>query len=138
MAKESGLGWTTFTVEESDGTSARDIRNDIGNFSLSTPRGVQDVTGIDKSAYERILLLADASVTLNGFFNDASQKSHDVFKTVSSTSIQRDTVITVSGMSLPLGLMFTDYALTRSAAGELTWTTTGVLSSGTVPTWTTA
>src|SRR4030067_714738 len=100
MAKESGLGWTTFKVEESDGTSGRDPRNDLGNFSLSTPHGVQEVTGIDKSAYERILLLADASVTLNGFFNDASQKSHDVFKTVSSTSIHRDTVIRVGGINL--------------------------------------
>ena len=137
MAKENGLAWTTFTVEDSGGTTARDIRNDIGNFTLSTPRGVQDVTGLDKSAYERILLLADASVNLNGFFNDASNLSHDVFKTVSSSSVARDTVITVSGQSLPLNLLFTDYALTRSAAGELTWTTTGVLADGTVPTWTT-
>lgn len=137
MAKESGLGWTTFTVEDSGGTTPRDIRNDISNFTLSTPRGVQDVTGIDKSAMERLLLLADATVNINGFFNKGSDLSHDVFKTVSSSSVSRDTVITVSGQSLPLALLFTDYALTRSAAGELTWTTTGVLSDGTVPTWTT-
>lgn len=138
MAKESGLAWTTFTVEDSGGSTARDIRTDIGNFTLSTPRGVQDITGLDKSAYERLLLLADASVNINGFFDDGSNLAHDVFKTVSSTSVTRDTVMTVSGQSLPLALLFTDYSLTRSAAGELTWTTTGVLADGTVPTWTTA
>jgi hypothetical protein len=30
---------------------------------MATPRGVQDITGVDKSANERLLLLADASVT---------------------------------------------------------------------------
>jgi hypothetical protein len=44
---------------------------------------VQDITGLDKSANERLLLLADFSISLAGVFNDASNMSHDVFKTVS-------------------------------------------------------
>ncbi len=64
MAKESGMGITTLTVDDSS-TAAQTILNDITNFALSTPRGVQDVTGVDKSAMERLLLLADASIDLN-------------------------------------------------------------------------
>lgn len=134
MAKESGIGWTTGSVDDSAGT-ARDIKNDITNLQFATPRTVQDVTGIDKSAIERILLLADFSVTLNGVFNDASNMSHDVFKTVSSTSVARTTTLVISGQTLANEVLYTDYPLTRAAGGEFTWAVPGVLADGTVPTW---
>lgn len=134
MAKESGLGWTTLSVDDS-GTTARDIRNDITNLNFSTPRGVQDTTGIDKSAMERLLLLADFSITLNGVFNDASNMSHAVFKTVPSSSVIRTVSIGVSGNTLANECYFADYPLTRAASGELTWSVTGQLGDGTVPTW---
>lgn len=133
MAKTSGLAWTTLTVELSDGTTATDIRNDITNFEFATPRGVQDVTGIDKSAMERLLLLADFSITLNGVFNAAL--SHTVFKTVPSTSVPRTTALGFASQTLSNDCLYTDYSLNRSDSGELTWSAPGVLSSGTVPTW---
>ena len=71
MAKTTGLGVTTLSVDDSGGT-VRDIRNDITSFNFATPRGVQDVTGIDKSAMERLLLLADFSITLNGVVNNVN------------------------------------------------------------------
>jgi hypothetical protein len=134
MAKESGVGWTTLSVDDSGG-SVRAIKNDITNFSFSTPRGVQDVTGVDKSAIERLLLLADFSITLNGVFNDASNQAHDVFKTVPSTSVARTVTLVVSGQTLANEVLFTDYQLTRNADGSLPFTAPGVLSDGTVPTW---
>lgn len=134
MAKENGLGWTTLSVDDSAG-SAQAIKNDITNLAIATPRAVQDVTGIDKSAMERLLLLADASITLNGVFNDAAGASHVVFKTVSSTSVARTTTATVSGQTLAPELLYTDYQLTRADSGELTWSAPGVLADGTVPTW---
>lgn len=134
MAKESGLGWTTLSVDNSSG-SVNVIKNDITNFTFATPRGVQDTTGVDKSAYERILLLADFTITLNGVFNDASNMSHDTFKTVPSTSVNRTTTLTVSGQTLAGELHYTDYSFTRAQSGELTFTAPGVLADGTVPTW---
>lgn len=136
-AKESGLGWTTLSVDDSGG-SAQDIKNDVTDLQFATPRAVQDTTGVDKSAHERILLLADASITLNGVYNDDTNKSHDVFKTIPSTSVSRTITLTVSGQSLPLEMLLTDYPLKRGNGGELTWAVPGVLASGTVPTWTTA
>jgi hypothetical protein len=134
MAKESGLGWSTCSIDDSGGT-ARAIVNDFTNISFATPRGVQDVTGIDKSAYERLLLLADATFEGTGVFNDAANMSHAVFKTVPSSSVARTVTLTVSGQTLANEMIFTDYPLTRAASGELTFTVPGQLSDGTVPTW---
>ena len=134
MAKESGMGWTTLNVDDGTG-SAQDIKNDVHNFEFATPRGVQDVTGVDKSAMERILLLADFSITLNGTFNDDANKSHAVLKTVSSTSINRAIALTISGQSLNNECIITDYNLTRADNGALTWQAPAVLADGAIPTW---
>lgn len=134
MAKETGLAWTTLSVDDSAG-AAKDIRNDITNFEYATPRAVQETTGIDKSAFERLLLLADFSITLNGVFNPEADMSHAVLKTVGSTSVTRTISITVSGQSLNNECIITDYALTRADDGALTWQAPAVLADGTVPTW---
>lgn len=132
MAKSTGLGWTTLSVDTSAPTLT-DIRNDVTNFEFSTPRAVQEVTGIDKSAMERLLLLADFSITLNGVFNAAL--SHTVFEDVGSTDVVRTVSITVASQSLSNECLLTDYALTRADDGALTWSVPGVLQDGTVPTW---
>ena len=133
MAKESGLGMSA--IIDDSGGSARTISNDITNLDIATPREEQDITGLDKSARERLLLLADFTISVNGGFNDASNMSHDVFKTVPSTSVARTTTLAVSGQTLPGEIFYTDYALSRSSSGELTWTAPGVLAGGVVPTW---
>jgi len=136
MTKESGMGMTV-AVDDS-GTTARTISNDITNLSFATPRGVQDITGVNSSAMERLLLLADFSVTLNGVFNDASApSSFDCFKTVPSSSVTRTVTITVSAQILETECLFSDFALNRGADGSLTWTAPGALNETTVPTWTT-
>jgi len=122
------------SVDDSSGTPQA-IKNDITNLQFATPRGVQDVTGVDKSAMERILLLADFSITLNGVFNPASNQAHDVFKTVPSTSVNRTVTLTVGGKTLANETLFTDYPLTRAQSGELTFAVPGVLADGTVPVW---
>jgi hypothetical protein len=132
MAKQSGLGWTTLSVDDSAGTPVV-IKNDISNLQFATPRGVQDVTGIDKSANERLLLLADLSYTLNGVFNTAV--SHTVFKTVPSTSVPRTVTNVISAQTLAAEVLFTDYNLTRGNDGAFTWSAPGVLADGVVPAW---
>ena len=133
MAKESGI--TTSVAVDDSGGSARTISNDITNLDFSTPRNTQEVTVLDKSAVERLQLLADFSVNLNGVFNDGANMSHAVFATVPSSSVARTCTIAVSGQTLACETFFNDYALTRAASGELTFTTSGQLSGGAVPTW---
>ncbi|MGQ4349685.1 hypothetical protein [Streptomyces sp. SAS_275] len=134
MAKTSGLGWTTCSVDDAGGV-VRAIINDVTNLQFATPRADWNITGIDKSAMERQLLLADFSLTLNVVFNPATNASHDVFKTVPSTSVPRTTTLTVAGKTLAGELLYTDYPLSRSDSGELTAAVPGVLADGTVPTW---
>jgi hypothetical protein len=134
IAKEPGFPFTVI-VDDSGGV-ARTISNDINSLNFATPRGVQDITGVDKSAIERQLLLADMSVTLNmAAFNDAANMSHVVFKTVSSSSVARTTSLAVSGQTLACECLFSDYQLSRGADGSLTASAPGVLADGTVPTW---
>jgi hypothetical protein len=133
MAKESGLGMSV--IIDDSGGSARTISNDITTIDISTPREEQDITGLDKSAHERLLLLADFSVSISGVFNDASNMSHDVFKTVSSTSVARTTTTAISGQTLPGELFYSDYGVARGGDGSLVWSAPGALAGGVVPTW---
>ena len=132
MAKTSGLGAKIVV-------NSNDISDDITDFTLSTPRGVQDITGIDKSAHQRLLLLADASASLKGVFNNASSMSHQTLSGVPTGNSALTTVITPTSSSTPnisLNLMYSDYAITRAAGGELTWDAKGDLADGTAPSWT--
>ena len=135
--KISGLGGSVSVTDAS--SSAQTITDDITNWTLSTPRAVQDVTGVGKSANERLLLLADVSLTLNGVFDDASNMSHAVFSTIPSTSVTRAVVLipTSDNPQITINALLTDYQLTRAATGELTFQVPGSLADGTVPTWAT-
>lgn len=140
MAKTGGLG-SAILVDDATGTP-QTISNDITNYTFSTPRGVQDTTGVDKSAHERIVLLADFSVTFNGVANFAANMSHAVFSTVPSTSVNRTTAInpigtTTGNPKLANETLYSDFQYTRNNTGELTWQAPGALADGTVPTWTT-
>jgi hypothetical protein len=61
MAKSSGLGWTTFSASTTPAARRWTSATTAPTCQFATPRAVQDVTGIDKSANERLLLLADGT-----------------------------------------------------------------------------
>ena len=121
MAKQSGLG-DYLAVDDSTG-SARDISNDVTNATFNNGTALQEVTGIDKSAVERLQLLGDGTVSINGVFNSASNLSHDVFKTQTGT---RTVTYCVGGNSgsnpkLEMEMLISAYNLDRAADGSLTW-----------------
>jgi hypothetical protein len=134
MAKTTGLGFAV-ALDDSGG-SAQTISNDVTNLAFATPRAIQDSTGIDKSAVERLQLLADFTGTLNGIFNTASNMSHDVLKTVSSASpASRTLTLTVATKVLAEEVHVNDYGLTRAAGGALTWAAPFALANGTFTAW---
>lgn len=135
MAKQSGLG-DQVLVDDSGG-SARDISNDITSHSLNLPQNLQDITGLDKSALERLALLQDGEIQLSGVFNPAANMSHDVFK---SKANQRTVTYRVGGNTngnpqVAMEMLVENYNLSRGADGSLTWQATLKLANGTVPTW---
>lgn len=133
MAKESGLGLTV-TLDDSAG-AGQAITNDVTDISFSTPRNSADITGLDKSGFERLQLLADFKASMNGVFNDAANKSHAVLKTMSSTSVVRTLALAISGQTLSNEVIIDDYALNRGGDGSLKWSAPLSLADGTVPTW---
>lgn len=135
MAKSSGLGWTTFSVADSSGM-ARDLKNDLTDVSWTTPRAVQDVTGLDKFAKEALLLLADFTGTLSGVFNPAANLGHAVFKDCASTTVVRAMSLVVAAQTLAVNTYITDYQPNRAAGGAFTYKAPLVLADGTAPTWT--
>ena len=137
MAKSSGIT-TTLNVDDSGGTP-RNISNDVLSFGLNTPRGVQDITGLDKSAIERLLLLADGQVTLTMAFNPAATTGqHTVFRTMSSSSATRTVQFVINSTpsaTLSMEMICSDYSVPRAQDGSIQPTATLQLADGTVPTW---
>ena len=127
----------TVAVDDSAG-SAQTLTTDITGLTIAMPSGVQDVTAVGSSGMERLLLLADCSVVLNGVFDDGSNLAHAVFKnyrTLPGTELGRTTTIVHSGQTFTDTLLYVNYDLTRAPDGSLTFTTTGQCSDGGVPSW---
>lgn len=108
---------------------------------MSTPRGVQDVTGVDVYAHQRLLLLADCSFSLKLVFDNAANMGHQVLSTMSSTSVLRSAQITPTASEYPFlgaNVYISTYDVARSATGELTSSAELMLGDGALPTWTNA
>lgn len=134
MAIESGIP-LSLSIDTSGG-AAKDIATESSTLDFATPREEQIITGLDQSAQARLQLLADfsASLGLPGF-DDATDKTHDVFKTIPSTSVARTVTIAISGQTLAVEAFLMDYQFSRSINGELAITVPMVLADGAVPTW---
>ena len=137
MAKQSGLG--DYIAVDDSGGSARDISNDVTSYSVTVPQNLFEVTGIDKSAMERLIGLGDGTISLNGVFNSASNKSHDVFKTRTGT---RTVTLAIGGNTssnpkLEMEMLVTEYNVERGDDGALNWPAGLSLQSGTSPAWST-
>ena len=133
MAKSSGIGMTV-TIDDADGTG-RAITNDITNITFNTTRGVQDVTGLNSTALERLLLLIDFNCTVTAVFNPAANPSmFGVFSTPADNDT-RTVVIVVGGKTMTAECHMTDVSWSRNADGSFTAQATFVQSSTTAPAW---
>ena len=125
MAKVSGLT-TAVTI------AGNVISNDVTSISVDTPYGEQDVTGVDKSAMERLILRADCTGSMTGDFNTAASMSHATLKTPGSKTF----VFGYPGATLTFTAITTNYAVAMGTDGSLTWSVNWGLSSGTAAAWT--
>jgi hypothetical protein len=139
MAKTSGLG-ATIDVADAGGTP-RTISNDITDFTMATPVALQDITGVDKYAHEKLALLRDYTLQLKGVANFAANMSHAVLSTVTTGAgaVERATsVYPTSNGSTPVmtaNLLFSSYDVARGNGGDLTFSSDGSLADGAIPTW---
>lgn len=140
MAKESGLAVTTLSVDEGGANTLRAIINDVTDFAFAISTVQLPWTGVDKSAMERGIGLADVAISLNGIFNDADTTgSHTVLKdaptTIFAGEVGRTISLVHSGQTLNNECLFQSYTLTRGTDGSLVFAAPANLSGGTVPAW---
>lgn len=117
MAKQSGLGDNLYVA-------GYDLSGDIQALSrVGGGPATQDVTGIDKSAHERIGLVRDGAIEYTGFFNDATDRLHERASALPTT----DQIVTYCrGTTLgnPAACLVSkqlNYDGTRADSGELTF-----------------
>ena len=136
MAKVSGLVCSV-TLDDSGG-DGRDISNDITSITVSTKRGLQEITGLDSEAVERLVLLADFTGTINGVFNADANMSHAVLSTCTTSEATRTMVITYAdaAATLTAEVVIENYDLDRGDDGKLTWSSNFSLADGTAAAWT--
>tara|TARA_R100001143_G_C3315589_1_gene112267 strand:+ start:194 stop:610 length:417 start_codon:yes stop_codon:yes gene_type:complete len=137
MAIQTGLG-DYVAVDDSGGT-ARDISDNVQSYEIGNSQNLLDSTTVSKSALQRLIALGDLQITINGMFDKASNKSHDVFKTKSGT---RTVTLAIGGNTsgypkLEAEMLVGDYNLSRGTDGALNFTASMMLQSGTVPAWST-
>lgn len=116
MTKGSGLGDGLWV----DGV---DLSGDTGSVdTLACPVTVQDVTGLDKFAFERITLKRDGVIKWLSFFNNAPGKAHPTLSTLPRT----DRLMTyrhgsvIGGQAYSMLAKQIDYDPKRDNTGALT------------------
>ena len=127
MAGKISALTTTVTV------ASNNVSNDVLSFSFDTPYGVQEITGLDKSAVERLLLRADCSGSFVLAFNVDATRSHATFKTPGSKTF----VINFGGVATAtFTAVTTNYGLNVAEDGSILGNANWALSSGTAVAWT--
>ncbi len=120
MSKANGLGSTMLV----HGT---ELGDDIGSVSrIGSPVGVQDLTGLTKSARETGLLLRDGMIDYAPFFNPASGQIHAVLSALPRTDVITSYLHRRDEQGTPAACLVgkqVNYDGTRSASGELTFAT---------------
>lgn len=128
MAKQNGV-WTTLTI------ASNNLINDVSSLEASTPIDVQEVTGLDKSAIERIALLADLSFSVKAAaINFSASQFHATFKNVTS-GVAKAVSAVVGGSTLAANVLFSEYKMSRGEDASLGGEASGMLSDGAVPAW---
>lgn len=119
MSKQSGLGDNLYV-------GGYDLSGDIGSLSrIGGGPAPLDVTGIDKSAPERIGGLKDGAIEFNSFMNDSTGQAHNRLRTLPTTDVVvsyfRGT--TLGNQAASLVAKQINYDGTRAADGMLTFQT---------------
>jgi len=120
VAKQTGLGDNCYV-------GGYDLSGDIGSLgSIAGSLATLDVTGIDKSAHERLGGLRDGNIAYNAFFNPAAGQAHPVLSAL-PTADQMVTYFRGTTLGNPAASMIgkqIDYAGTRAADGSFTFAVT--------------
>ncbi len=100
MSKKNGLNTRLYVM-------GRDLSGDANSLdSIGYTQAELETTALNQDAPSRIVGLVDGTVTVNGFFDNASGAIHDVFSSNSGNLPTADQIVTI-----PLGSAIGDDAL---------------------------
>lgn len=137
MSKFTALGMS-IQLDDSGGTP-RDITIDVSSFTFNTPRGVIDVSGLDKSGYERLLGRSDVtgSLSLNSLDSGANL-AHAVLKTVPTQAgtVTRTLIVGFATGTATAEVVVSDYGLSVGQDGAITGTAPFQAANGSAVAWT--
>ncbi len=125
MAKESGLGDNLYV-------GGNDLSGDVGSVErIGGGPALLEVTGIDKSAVERLGGKRDGGIDFTAFFNDAAGQAHAVLSALPTADVMvsycRGTTLGDEGASMIAKQV--NYDPTRGEDGSLT-INIGALANG--------
>jgi len=128
VAKKSGLTQQMYV-------GGFDLSNDVGTLDLGSPRTTLEVTGIDKSAIERLLAQADGAIAFTPYFNDATGQEHLALRGLARTDVE--VLVALAGgakgsVSAIMTAKQANYDWTRAADGSFTGQVT-TQASGVTP-----
>lgn len=117
MAKQTGLGDNFYVA-------GYDVSGDVQSLgNISCPMSPLDLTGIDKSAYERAGGARDGLMEFTTFFNDATSAEHDALKSLPTADVDlmycRGTTLGNAGAAMRGKQV--NYDLNRGDDGSLTF-----------------
>ena len=124
MSKASGLGANLYV-------QGYDLSNDVGQIdALENGRDLLEMTGLDKSAHERLQGLQTGRIAFTGFFNDAALQEHVALKLIPTTDVIGTVFKTAALTAVAASLTGkrTSYPVTRAADGAM-GTGTEILSN---------
>tara|TARA_R100001530_G_scaffold33644_3_gene26390 strand:- start:25 stop:774 length:750 start_codon:yes stop_codon:yes gene_type:complete len=115
MAKKAGLAQQIFV-------QGYDLSGDVSAINnASSPRGVQEITGINASGVERIMPRTDGAINYNTWFNDAALQEHVILSSLPTT----DSLVlwalggSIGDAAAMLVSKQLDYPVTKAADGSL-------------------
>jgi hypothetical protein len=135
MAKISGIP-SAVTCDDGAG-SPQVITNDVTEISWSSPQVLEDVTGLNSVAIERLKLLGDFTGEMTGWFNVAGNMSHAVFKTIWSSNTPRTLAIGIGtgpAATITAEVLLSDYSMSVQD-GKVVWKVPFALQNGIAPAW---
>jgi len=124
MTKGNGLGANLYV-------QGYDLSNDVGQIdALENGRDLLEMTGLDKSAHERLQGLQTGRIAFTGFFNDAALQEHVALKLIPTTDVIGTVFKTAALAAVAASLTGkrTSYPVTRAADGAM-GTGTEILSN---------
>ena len=133
MAKQTGLG-ATCAISDANGVS-QTFSTDVRSFTINSSRAQIDVTGIDKSFFERLPGLGDYSIDIEGSFNNAGTATAVQALSTMGTALRAFSLVLGVAGTVAGTAALSNWNVSRAQGGDLTYSATLNCANGTALVW---